>query len=105
MLERIKNLLRIDSSDLDDEIIDLIEACKLDMKTRGIMKLNSEDALIFRAISIYCKAYFGYADKDYEKYIKSYEALRDHISMCGEYRVSENEWVKSQNNHTETYRI
>lgn len=87
MLERIKLLLRIDGTDLDDEILDLVEACKLDMQTRGVVNIDEEDALIFRAISIYCKAYFGYADKDYEKYIKSYEALRDHISMCSEYRT------------------
>ena len=85
MLERIKLLLRIDGTDLDDEIVDLIESCKLDMKTRGIVNLNEEDALIFRVISIYCKAYFGYADKDYERYIASYEMLRNYLAMCSEY--------------------
>lgn len=85
MLERIKFLLRIDGSEFDEEILDLVEACKLDMQTRGVVNINEEDALIFRAISIYCKAYFGYADKDYERYIASYEILRNHIAMCSEY--------------------
>lgn len=85
MLEKIKLALRIDEKELDDEISDLIQACRLDMNIHGVRNFIDTDALIIRASIVYCRAYFGSADKDYEKYIKSYEMLRNHMSMCPEY--------------------
>lgn len=85
MLEKIKLALRLDADELEVEIDDLIQACKIDMKLHGVKNFSETDSLIIRAVTVYCKAYFGSASKDYEKYIKSYEMLRDHMSMCPEY--------------------
>lgn len=85
MLESIKLALRINSSAFDTEIKDLIESAKLDMYISGIVKLDETDPLIQQAIKIYCKANFGLDNKDSEKYQKSYDMLKQHLALCGDY--------------------
>ena len=87
MIESIKKALRIKSSAFDDEIKDLIEAAKTDLFISGIKTINENDALIQQAIKIYCKANFGLDNKDSEKYQKSYDMLKQHLALCGDYNV------------------
>jgi len=87
MLESMKLALRIKSSAFDLEILDLINAAKLDLRLSGIIKINEEDPLILQAVKIYCKANFGLDNKDSEKYQASYESLKQHLSLCGDYNV------------------
>lgn len=62
-----------------DAIAD-IAACKMDLQDVGVKKLDETDALIIRAITLYCKAEFGYSDKS-EQFWKSYECLKTHLSL------------------------
>lgn len=87
MLESIKLALRIKSSAFDLEILDLINAAKLDLRLSGIIKFDEEDHLILQAVKTYCKANFGLDNKDSEKYQASYESLKQHLSLCGDYNV------------------
>ena len=87
MLQAIKLALRINSSAFDTEITDLIQSAKLDMKISGIVKIDETDPLIQQAIKIYCKANFGLDNKDSEKYQKSYDMLKQHLALCGDYNV------------------
>lgn len=87
MLEKIKSSLRVKSTKLDVEIQDLIEAAKLDLKISGVTKINEADPLIIQAVKTYCKANFGLDNKDSEKYQKSYDMLKQYLSLCGEYNV------------------
>lgn len=87
MLEKIRLALRIKNNKFDNEILDIIEECKMDLKISGIVKVNEEDPLIERAIKIYSKANFGLDNKDSEKYQASYESLKQHLSLCGDYNV------------------
>lgn len=89
MLEKVKLALRIKSVNLDEEIEDLIEACKIDLSVSGVRKIVEEDPLIQRAIIIYCKANFGMDNNDSEKYQKSYDLLKQSLSLCGDYNVAE----------------
>lgn len=85
MLEKIKLSLRLTGTDLDGEVQDLINACKADLKSSGIDSSDESDPLIIRAVTFYCKAYFGYANENYERLSKSYDLLKRHLSLCGEY--------------------
>lgn len=85
MLESIKLALRIKSSAFDEEIYDLISEAKLDLKISGVVKIDEYDPLISRAIKTYCKANFGLDNKDSDRYQASYESLKQHLSLCGEY--------------------
>lgn len=87
MLEKIKSSLRVKSNSLNSEIQDLIYSAKLDLKISGVTNIDEEDPLIIQAIKIYCKANFGLDNKDSEKYQKSYDMLKQHLSLCGEYNV------------------
>lgn len=87
MLEKVKLALRVKNSKLDDEINDLIEACKVDLSISGVRKSEETDPIINRAIILYCKANFGLDNKDSEKYQKSYDLLKQSLSLCGDYNV------------------
>lgn len=87
MLESIKLALRIKSSAFDTEIKDLIEAAKLDLSISGIKNTKETDPLIQQAIKTYCKANFGLDNNDSEKYQKSYDMLKQHLALCGDYNV------------------
>lgn len=86
MLEKVKLALRISTDSFDEEIEDLIEACKIDLNISGVNEVDEDDALIRRAILIYCKANFGLDNKDSEKYEKSYTMLKQHLSLSSDYR-------------------
>ena len=87
MLESIKLALRLKSSAFDAEINELIEAAKLDLTISGIVNIDILDPLIIQAVKTYCKANFSMDNKDSEKYQRSYDMLKQHLSLCGDYNV------------------
>lgn len=87
IVEKVKLALRIRSNAYDIDIYDLIESAKLDLSISGVKKIDEEDPLIQQAIKTYCKANFGLDNKDSEKYQKSYDMLKQHLSLCGDYNV------------------
>lgn len=87
MLEKVKLSLRIKSDAFNVEILEMIEAAKLDLSISGIKKINEDDPLIQQAIKTYCKSNFGLDNKDSEKYQKSYNMLKEHLALCGDYNV------------------
>ena len=84
----IKTALRIDGTDSDTEVNDLVEAAKLDLKIAGVKVGEGEitDHLIKRAIILYCKANYGYEDVQMADRIeRSYISLKQHLSLSTEY--------------------
>lgn len=96
MINKVKQVLRVSSNHFDDEINDLIDAAKDDLIYSGVdeekVKAEGElDPLITRAIKTYCKAYFGYDNPDADRFAKSYEMLKIHLSLSTEYRGDNSE--------------
>ena len=92
MLNSIKDSLRINGNDLDTEILDLIDAAKADLILSGVHKdkVVDTDPLIKRAITVYCKAHFGYDDsKIVERFEQSYISLKHHLTLSSEYTVGD----------------
>lgn len=87
MLEKIKQSLRIKNNAFNDEIMDLINACKKDLEIAGVKNIDEEDSLIIQAVKTYCKANYGLDNKDSEKYQASYEMQKQKLSLCGDYNV------------------
>lgn len=96
MLDDIKLSLRINNTAFDAEINDLIDASKLDLGISGVEKIETKDEedkliisdpLIKRAITIYVKANFGWDNPDAERLQKSYDMLKQHLSLSGDYNV------------------
>lgn len=85
IFNKIKRNLRISIDVFDEDIQGLIESAKKDMKIHGVKKIEEDDPLIIRAVDLYCKGHFYLDNKDSERYLKSYESLRDHLSLAGDY--------------------
>jgi hypothetical protein len=86
-LDEVKTLLRISNTAFDTEINDLIDAVKAEL---GLVGINDNlivvtDPLIRRAVMTYVKANFGWDNPDSEKLQKSYEMLRNHLTLSGDY--------------------
>ena len=86
MLEDVKNSLRVSGDDINLESQDLIESAKADLILSGAHKdkVRDDDPLIKRAITVYCKAHFGYDDMG-EKFAQSYDSLKQHLTLSTEY--------------------
>lgn len=86
MLEKIKLDLRITHNKMDSDIQDNIEACKLDLKRVGVKDIDETDQLIIKAVKLYCRYQYNFENEG-DRYNKAYAALRDAISLCGDYNV------------------
>ena len=85
LLAKVKKALRISHDHLDDEIQDIINACKIDMSISGIVTINENDPLIIRAIILYCKSHMGLMNPDSVKYDQSYQTLKISLALSGDY--------------------
>ena len=89
MLAEVKVALRVTSNAFDSEITALIDAARSELKLSGIRADKAEsatDVLICRAIILYAKANFGYDNTEAERFQESFESLRSHLSLAGDYR-------------------
>lgn len=85
LLEKVRKSLRISHTKLDDEIAELIEAAKLDLKISGVVKIDEADPLIVRAISLYAKSASGYFEQMADRYDQSYVMLKISLALAGDY--------------------
>lgn len=60
---------------------------KADMKNDGVKVIKETDGLIIRAITLYCKAEFGFNNAA-EQFRKSYDALKMRLSLSVEYNTA-----------------
>jgi hypothetical protein len=86
LTEKMRAALRISSisEKITEEINDCIAACKADLKNDGVKVDDETDELIVRAITLYCKAEFGYNDKA-DKFRQSYDTLKMRLALSQEY--------------------
>lgn len=87
ILQRVKTAKRIGHSKLDEEINDLIEACKLDLDRLGIKKslIENPDAQIRQAIVLYCLSNLS-DDINFNKaYGESYQYQVDSLRKTRKY--------------------
>ena len=65
LIEKMRAALRISSTSdkVTEEIADCIAACKDDLANDGVTAIDEKKPLIVRAITLYCKAEFGYNNK------------------------------------------
>jgi hypothetical protein len=102
LLDDIKVALRIRNTNFafdEGEIEPLIDAARHELMLSGISaeKVKAEipvsalesdmDPLIKRAITVYVKANFGFDNPDADKLKDSFEMLRNHLSLAGDYNA------------------
>lgn len=86
VLEKIKLSLRITHNNFDSDIQGNIDACLLDLKRVGIPNPDEENALIYKAVEIYCKWQYDFGGKG-DRYEQAYKSLRVGLALCGDYNV------------------
>lgn len=92
MLAIVKIALRISHNALDTEIEELIDEARHDLIQSGVSSIKAmddTDPLIKRAIKTYAKANFGYDNPDADRLQKSYDMLKQHLSLAGDYNAVE----------------
>ncbi|HSH25018.1 MAG TPA: head-tail connector protein [Massilibacterium sp.] len=90
MIESVKGALRVTSNDplIIEDINDLIESARMDLIISGVSEekaKNDNDPLIKRAIIIYAKANYGLDNPNADRFQDSYNMLKQHLSLAGDY--------------------
>ena len=87
IVEKIKKRIRAKSGTANEEVEDLINACKKELEMKGVHG-DETDPMYYQAIVLYCKAHYGY-DEDSERFEKAYNSLRDSMYLSGNYEKKE----------------
>lgn len=90
LLKQVKDAMRLKGDVINDIIMSDIKAGALELRRVGIQVLTvsnglREDALLYKALELYVKAEEDFQGKG-EQYRRSFEGLRDALSLDGEYR-------------------
>lgn len=88
MLEKVKLALRITTNAYNEELLDLIEAAKIDLGIAGVnvpaTTDQTADVIVNKAIITYCKLNFGEPDQ-YDRLKTSYDEQKAQLSMATGY--------------------
>lgn len=87
LIEELKKKIRVKASEADAEISDLVLACKKELELAGVYG-DESDPLYRQAISLYCKANYGY-DEGTERFQEAFESLKDTMALSGDYKKGE----------------
>jgi hypothetical protein len=83
-VEEMMQAVRVSSTTAKAEVTDLINAAIADLHIKGVIVTDIDEALSKAAIKLYVKANYGY-DKDSDRFLQAYNALRDSMALSGEY--------------------
>lgn len=92
ILDDVKLALRIRSTALDQDINNLIDACRTDMRMAGIRApdvmpgAEVDDPIIKRAIILYCKSDYD-VDGAAERHLATYEHLKAALALSTEHNA------------------
>ena len=90
LLDAVKLSLRISTAAFDAELEELIGACRLDLKMKGVRNVDDNENLTRQAVKLYCRANFANGDtKERELYADRYEKLAAAMSLCAFYNSGE----------------
>jgi hypothetical protein len=89
LINKVKTSLRVTHNSLNGEIQDLIDAAKSDLELSGVEVIDETDSLIIRAVTVYCKANFGWDNPDMLKFQQSYDSLKNHLTMSEDYKAGD----------------
>ena len=90
LLDNVKTALRVDGTDLNTEIEDLINAAKIDLNLAGVYddKMIESDSFIKLAVITFCKANFSYDDpRVAERFQNSYEMIKTRLALSSDYSL------------------
>ena len=93
-LKAIRDAIRIDELDFDDEIKGLIMAAREELRIAGIKRVkcyDEDDVSVFEAIKTYVKANFGLENADRATYMAAFEKMKLKLALSVEYAAGDDE--------------
>jgi hypothetical protein len=94
-LAKIRRAVRRNqNADVDAELIDIIEECRLDLQQLGVLKSKAEDeqdSLVLGAVRSFARWKFGLSNEDAEKNREDYMLQRDELRRRRDYCTSPTE--------------
>lgn len=88
-LTKIRRAVRRNTStDVDAELTDIIEECRLDLQQIGILQTKAEDetdSLILGAVRCFARWKFGLSNEDAEGNREDYMMMRDELRRRADY--------------------
>lgn len=92
-LAKIRRAVRRNAStDVDAELTDIIEECRLDLQQLGVLKTKTEDesdSLILGAVRSFARWKFGLSNEDADKNREDYMLQRDELRRRTDYTKEE----------------
>lgn len=92
-LAKIRRAVRRNTStDVDAELTDIIEECRLDLQQLGVLKTKAEDetdSLILGAVRSFARWKFGLSNEDAGKNREDYMLQRDELRRRTDYTKEE----------------
>lgn len=86
ILDKVRLALRRTTDAFDGEIEDDINACLKDLQIVGITNTETTDAMIIKAVKVYCKMYSNdVTDGEFDRLKKSYDELKAQLQMATGY--------------------
>lgn len=92
LLEKVKLSARISGNAFDEDVQDMIDSAREELVQSGVSRTKAdsiEDPLIVRAIKLYVKANFGIDSPNAYRFQSSFNSLKRHLSMAGDYTDDE----------------
>ena len=84
-VEKVKTDLRIRHSQLDDDIIDQIDACLHDLEICGVIDPSEDDVTILNAIKLYVRAHYTDDTAKAAAYMERYNDMKGTLMMAEGY--------------------
>ena len=91
LIDDVKAALRVDGTEHNTEISDLIDAARQDLVLSGVSQERTNDPndpLIKRAIIVYSRAQFEWDNPNVERLQAAYDMLKTHLSLSNDYRAT-----------------
>jgi hypothetical protein len=92
-LAKIRRAVRRNTStDVDTELTDIIEECRLDLQQLGVLQTKAEDetdSLILGAVRSFARWKFGLSNEDADKNREDYMLQRDELRRRTDYTKEE----------------
>lgn len=84
LLDELKLSLRLTTDAYDNQLTGLMNAALLDLGLAGVVTIDTQDALIRRAVITYCTIHFG-SPADFDRLKRSYDEQKAQLSTATGY--------------------
>ncbi len=84
LLDEVKLSLRLTTTAYDSQLTGLMNAALLDLGLAGVVTIDTQDALIRRAVITYCTIHFG-SPADFDRLKRSYDEQKAQLSTATGY--------------------